>query len=352
MRCRRPARVDRRGGGRGPAGGRAVPIRRRGENRSQRLQRRRGDGGEGEAELLCRHHFGVRHARSARRGVGAAGARGLADFAGSGRRGRNRDRPVRFWRGSRRRMLRPIRRRPYRFRLRSPVSFSRSTPPSGPRPRRGRRRCSRSSRAASSNCWASFRPSNCPSCRPARRRRSAWRASAKWRAGSGRSPRPSTAAPSSARSAFSSAAMRGCASARLAAGQIVIAQSCNVAIPLSAVLYGQDTAVVAVVRNDRVETRQIVVGHLAEGEAEIREGLAEGDLVVAQAGSVLPGGRSRAAVPRRGAGQPEIRQSLRRCGPQSSSPARAWTSADSTNADVTSAPPIRMRVGVFILFHS
>ena len=68
-------------------------------------------------------------------------------------------------------------------------------------------------------------------------------------------------------------------------GQIVIAQSCNVAIPLSAVLYGQDTAVVAVVRNDRVETRQVVVGHLAEGEAEIREGLADGDLVVAKAGA-------------------------------------------------------------------
>ena len=32
--------------------------------------------------------------------------------------------------------------------------------------------------------------------------------------------------------------------------------------------------------------------------------------------------------------------------------ARAWTSADRTKADVTSAPPIRMRVGVFILFHS
>ena len=66
---------------------------------------------------------------------------------------------------------------------------------------------------------------------------------------------------------------------------IVIAQSCNVAIPLSAVLYGPDSAVVAVVRNDRVETRQIVVGLLAEVEAEIREGLAEGDLVVARAGA-------------------------------------------------------------------
>ena len=68
-------------------------------------------------------------------------------------------------------------------------------------------------------------------------------------------------------------------------GQIVIAQSCNVAIPLSAVLYSQDTAVVAVVRNDRVETRQVQVGHLSEGDAEIRQGLAEGDLVVAKAGA-------------------------------------------------------------------
>ena len=68
-------------------------------------------------------------------------------------------------------------------------------------------------------------------------------------------------------------------------GQIVIAQSCNVAIPVSAVLYGHDTSVVAVVRNDRVETRQVAVGLMSEGEAEIREGLAEGDLVVAKAGA-------------------------------------------------------------------
>jgi HlyD family secretion protein len=68
-------------------------------------------------------------------------------------------------------------------------------------------------------------------------------------------------------------------------GRGQIAQSCNVAIPLSAVLYGQDGAVVAVVRNDRVETRRVIVGHLAEGDAEIREGLADGDLVVAKAGA-------------------------------------------------------------------
>lgn len=87
-------------------------------------------------------------------------------------------------------------------------------------------------------------------------------------------------------------------------GQIVIAQSCNVAIPLSAVLYSQDTAVVAVVRNDRVETRQVVVGHLAEGDAEIRQGLAEGDLVVAKAGAFFrEGDRVRPFVAGAPAGQ-------------------------------------------------
>ncbi len=70
-----------------------------------------------------------------------------------------------------------------------------------------------------------------------------------------------------------------------ARGQIVIAQSCGLAVPLSAVLYGQDNAVVAVVRNDRVETRQVVIGLLSEGDVEVRQGLAEGDLVVARAGA-------------------------------------------------------------------
>jgi multidrug efflux pump subunit AcrA (membrane-fusion protein) len=66
--------------------------------------------------------------------------------------------------------------------------------------------------------------------------------------------------------------------------QIAVARSCNISIPLSAVLYGGG-AFAAVVRNDRIETRKIVLGQLAEGDAEIREGLAEGDLVVARAGA-------------------------------------------------------------------
>lgn len=66
---------------------------------------------------------------------------------------------------------------------------------------------------------------------------------------------------------------------------IVTAESCRLAVPLSAVLYSPDSAVVAVVRNERIETRQIAVGLMAEGDVEIREGLLEGDLVVAKAGA-------------------------------------------------------------------
>ncbi len=78
---------------------------------------------------------------------------------------------------------------------------------------------------------------------------------------------------------------------------IVAGQSCGVAIPLSAVLYGAEGAVVAVVRDRRVETRQVSVGLLSEGEAEIREGLAEGEMVVARAGAfVREGDRVRPVV--------------------------------------------------------
>jgi HlyD family secretion protein len=66
-----------------------------------------------------------------------------------------------------------------------------------------------------------------------------------------------------------------------------VGQSCGAAIPLSAVLYGTDGAVVQVVRDDRVETRRVRVGLLAGGTVEIREGLAEGDMVVARAGAFL-----------------------------------------------------------------
>jgi multidrug efflux pump subunit AcrA (membrane-fusion protein) len=72
-------------------------------------------------------------------------------------------------------------------------------------------------------------------------------------------------------------------------GRAVIktSQSCNVAVPLTAVLYGTAGTVVQVVRRQRVETRRVEVGLMYGDQVEIRDGLMEGDMVVARAGALL-----------------------------------------------------------------
>jgi multidrug efflux pump subunit AcrA (membrane-fusion protein) len=69
--------------------------------------------------------------------------------------------------------------------------------------------------------------------------------------------------------------------------KVEVGRRCNAAVPLSAVLYGPGGAVVQVVRDGRIETRGVSVGLLAAGQAEIREGLSEGDMVVARAGAFV-----------------------------------------------------------------
>ncbi len=64
-------------------------------------------------------------------------------------------------------------------------------------------------------------------------------------------------------------------------------ESCGVSVPLTAVLYGSAGTVVQVVRRARVETRRVEVGLMSGGRVEIREGLNEGDSVVARAGALL-----------------------------------------------------------------
>lgn len=65
-------------------------------------------------------------------------------------------------------------------------------------------------------------------------------------------------------------------------------QSCNnVSVPLTAVLYGPAGTVVQVVRRARVETRRVEVGLMSSGQVEIRDGLNDGDIVVARAGALL-----------------------------------------------------------------
>ena len=69
--------------------------------------------------------------------------------------------------------------------------------------------------------------------------------------------------------------------------EIKTGQSCNVAVPLSAVLYSPAGTVVQLVRKARVETKQVEIGLTSGGQIEIRSGVNEGDVVVARAGALL-----------------------------------------------------------------
>jgi multidrug efflux pump subunit AcrA (membrane-fusion protein) len=64
-------------------------------------------------------------------------------------------------------------------------------------------------------------------------------------------------------------------------------QSCNVAVPLTAVQYSSAGTVVQVIRRNRVETKRVETGLMSGGNIEVREGLNDGDVVVARAGALL-----------------------------------------------------------------
>ena len=69
--------------------------------------------------------------------------------------------------------------------------------------------------------------------------------------------------------------------------QIKTGQSCGISVPLTAILYGNAGTVVQVVKRQRVETRRVETGLMSQGQVEIREGIVEGDIVVARAGALL-----------------------------------------------------------------
>jgi HlyD family secretion protein len=71
---------------------------------------------------------------------------------------------------------------------------------------------------------------------------------------------------------------------------IETAASSGLGVPASAVLYGSHGATVQVVSGGRVETRAIKTGLGAGAIVEVRAGLADGDLVVARAGTFLRDG--------------------------------------------------------------
>jgi RND family efflux transporter MFP subunit len=75
-----------------------------------------------------------------------------------------------------------------------------------------------------------------------------------------------------------------------ARGSIVTASGKGLAVPSAAVLYAHDGATVQVVRDNKVEVSKVRVGLASGALVEIRDGLAEGDLVVGRAGTFLRAG--------------------------------------------------------------
>jgi RND family efflux transporter MFP subunit len=64
-------------------------------------------------------------------------------------------------------------------------------------------------------------------------------------------------------------------------------ESCGISVPLTAILYSSAGTIIQVVRRDRIETRRVETGLMSGGNVEIRDGLAEGDTVVARAGALV-----------------------------------------------------------------
>jgi HlyD family secretion protein len=79
-------------------------------------------------------------------------------------------------------------------------------------------------------------------------------------------------------------------------GTVEVARSQGVLVPLSSVMFGNPVTV-QVVKDGTVETRTVTPGLRAEGRVEIRQGLAEGEQVVAVSGSFVRNGDKVTAVP-------------------------------------------------------
>jgi multidrug efflux pump subunit AcrA (membrane-fusion protein) len=67
-------------------------------------------------------------------------------------------------------------------------------------------------------------------------------------------------------------------------------RSCGVSVPSSAVTYRTGGTSVQVVRDNVIETRNIQVGIHSGAATEVRSGLSEGDIIVANAGTSLRDG--------------------------------------------------------------
>jgi RND family efflux transporter MFP subunit len=75
-----------------------------------------------------------------------------------------------------------------------------------------------------------------------------------------------------------------------ARGSISTAKSQGLAVPSAAVIFDTRGAFVQVVQNGRVQTRKVKTGLVAGGLVEVREGLSDGEVIVARAGTFLRDG--------------------------------------------------------------
>lgn len=82
-----------------------------------------------------------------------------------------------------------------------------------------------------------------------------------------------------------------------ARGRVETARSRGLAIPASAVLHGDQGAVVQVVADGRVRTRPVKLGLAQGGNVEVREGLTAGETVIARSGTFLRDGDAVRAMP-------------------------------------------------------
>jgi multidrug efflux pump subunit AcrA (membrane-fusion protein) len=67
-------------------------------------------------------------------------------------------------------------------------------------------------------------------------------------------------------------------------------RSCGVSVPTSAIVYGTEGTRVHIVRDDRIQTVVVQVGLSSDTATEIRSGVSDGDMVVANAGGSLQDG--------------------------------------------------------------
>jgi HlyD family secretion protein len=73
-------------------------------------------------------------------------------------------------------------------------------------------------------------------------------------------------------------------------GVVEIARANAVSLPLTAVTFQRNQAITQVVKNGKVEVRRLKTGIIGEGRIEILDGVKEGEMIVAKAGTFLRDG--------------------------------------------------------------